>query len=129
MPYDINDTHDPKLESWVESANDPDTDFPIQNLPICEFVGPDDGEGLGIRIGAQVLDIGAAARSGMLVHPGLNLAEMIEEAAWGFDVLSRLSRRSYELRKSIQRLLLRDAAEVRQEEVALSGARQRRGGD
>lgn len=35
MPYDINETHDPKLESWVESANDPKTDFPIQNLPFC----------------------------------------------------------------------------------------------
>lgn len=35
MPYDINETHDPKLESWVESANDPETDFPIQNLPFC----------------------------------------------------------------------------------------------
>ena len=33
MPYEIDDTHDPKLESWVESANDPETDFPIQNLP------------------------------------------------------------------------------------------------
>jgi hypothetical protein len=33
--YEINETHDPKLKSWVESANDPDTDFPIQNLPFC----------------------------------------------------------------------------------------------
>jgi fumarylacetoacetase len=31
----INETHDPKLKSWVESANDPNTDFPIQNLPLC----------------------------------------------------------------------------------------------
>ena len=35
MPYEINETHDPKLESWVESANDPETDFPIQSLPLC----------------------------------------------------------------------------------------------
>src|SRR5690606_2113700 len=34
MPPEIDQTHDPKLESWVESANDPGTDFPIQNLPI-----------------------------------------------------------------------------------------------
>ncbi len=22
MPHEINETHDPKLESWIESAND-----------------------------------------------------------------------------------------------------------
>ena len=33
MTYEINETHDPNLKSWVESANDPNTDFPIQNLP------------------------------------------------------------------------------------------------
>lgn len=29
----IDETHDPNLRSWVASANDPATDFPIQNLP------------------------------------------------------------------------------------------------
>jgi fumarylacetoacetase len=33
----INETHDINLKSWVESANSPDTDFPIQNLPFCSF--------------------------------------------------------------------------------------------
>src|SRR5690606_30432767 len=37
MRYEINETHDPDLKSWVESANDPNTDFPIQNLPFCIF--------------------------------------------------------------------------------------------
>ena len=32
-------SHDrPELRSWVESANDPATDFPIQNLPFGVFV-------------------------------------------------------------------------------------------
>ncbi len=35
MTYEINESHDPSLKSWVESANDPNTDFPIQNLPFC----------------------------------------------------------------------------------------------
>jgi fumarylacetoacetase len=30
-------THDPALRSWVESANDPATDFPVQNLPLGVF--------------------------------------------------------------------------------------------
>lgn len=49
MPYAIDETHDPNLKSWVESANDPQNDFPIQNLPLCYvdggFFGP------AVRIG------------------------------------------------------------------------------
>jgi fumarylacetoacetase len=37
MPYSINETHNPELSSWVESANDPATDFPLQNLPFGVF--------------------------------------------------------------------------------------------
>jgi fumarylacetoacetase len=35
--YEINETHDPNLKSWVESANDPNSDFPIQNLPLVDY--------------------------------------------------------------------------------------------
>ncbi|MEM9167225.1 MAG: fumarylacetoacetase [Planctomycetota bacterium] len=54
MPYAIDETHDPNLESWVESANDPETDFPIQNLPLCVFSGQSSDE-IGVRIGDQIL--------------------------------------------------------------------------
>ncbi|HTK25499.1 MAG TPA: fumarylacetoacetase [Pyrinomonadaceae bacterium] len=59
MTYEINETHDPNLKSWVESANDPNTDFPIQNLPFCVFrhQSTEYGATLGIRIGEMVLDI------------------------------------------------------------------------
>ena len=33
----INATHVPEPQSWVESANLPDCDFPIQNLPFGRF--------------------------------------------------------------------------------------------
>ena len=33
----MNEPHNPKLKSWVESANDPACDFPIQNLPFGIF--------------------------------------------------------------------------------------------
>ena len=33
----LNETHDPALRSWVESANAADTEFPIQNLPLAVF--------------------------------------------------------------------------------------------
>lgn len=54
----IDQTHDPSLRSWVESANQPDTDFPIQNLPFATFRRPDEANpALGVAIGHQVLDV------------------------------------------------------------------------
>ena len=58
----IDETHDPALQSWVESANDPATDFPIQNLPFGRFRAQGTSEPLriGVAIGDQVLDLVAA---------------------------------------------------------------------
>jgi len=62
MTYEINETHDPELKSWVESANDPNTDFPIQNLPFFRFRLDDPGEhdlweNCGIAIGDTMLNV------------------------------------------------------------------------
>ncbi len=56
--YEINETHDPNLKSWVESANDPNTDFPIQNLPFCVFKRRETNEfqRIGAVIGDMVFD-------------------------------------------------------------------------
>jgi fumarylacetoacetase len=54
----IDDTHDPARRSWVESANRPGCDFPIQNLPLCAFAPPNDGRlRLGIGIGDAIMDV------------------------------------------------------------------------
>ena len=59
--YEINETHDPNLKSWVESANDPNTDFPIQNLPFCVIDYPKNGHEssweIAVRIGDSYLDL------------------------------------------------------------------------
>jgi fumarylacetoacetase len=59
-------THDPALASWVASANAPDTDFPIQNLPYARLrrradkgVEPEPWR-VGVAIGDQVLDLRVA---------------------------------------------------------------------
>jgi fumarylacetoacetase len=61
--YSRNSTHDPSLRSWVPSANRPDTDFPIQNLPFGVFrrAGADEAFRGGVAIGAEILDLGALA--------------------------------------------------------------------
>jgi fumarylacetoacetase len=68
MIYTINATHDPALRSWVESANEPDTNFPIQNLPfgIFQRTGSPEPPRGGVAIGDQILDVGAAARAGLM---------------------------------------------------------------
>jgi len=73
MTYEINETHDPNLKSWVESANDPNTDFPIQNLPICWYFNIDDSEQMeraGVIIGDMVLDLQECLYDDLLAKKG-----------------------------------------------------------
>ena len=62
----LNETHDPKLRSWVESANAPDSDFPIQNLPFGIFRrrGSTEAFRAGVAIGDRIFDLSAAAAAG-----------------------------------------------------------------
>ncbi len=60
-------THDPARRSWVDSANLPDADFPLQNLPFGAFsLKSGEAPRLGVAIGDQILDLAAAARAGLL---------------------------------------------------------------
>jgi fumarylacetoacetase len=53
------ETHDPGLRSWVESANRPGCDFPIQNLPLGVFRPPGGARPrVGVAIGDFILDAG-----------------------------------------------------------------------
>jgi fumarylacetoacetase len=73
----LNETHDPSLKSWVESANTAHTDFPIQNLPFGRFrrAGSEQPWRIGVAIGDQVLDLKLASQAG----------------AWNADVKASLS--------------------------------------
>jgi fumarylacetoacetase len=64
----LNETHDPALRSWVASANQAQTDFPIQNLPFAVFRRQGSTEACrgGVAIGDQILDLAAVAASGVL---------------------------------------------------------------
>jgi len=54
----LNATHDPKLRSWVASANEAGCDFPIQNLPFGRFShSPDSTPRIGVAIGDRILDV------------------------------------------------------------------------
>jgi fumarylacetoacetase len=63
----IDHTHDPELKSWVESANSPGAEFPIQNMPYASFRrAGDERVRLGVAIGDQVVDITEAFGTGSM---------------------------------------------------------------
>jgi fumarylacetoacetase len=68
----LDETHDPGLKSWVESASAPGTDFPIQNLPFGVFRNKksrSEAPRGGVAIGDQILDLAAL---GIKTGPTLN---------------------------------------------------------
>ena len=111
-------SNDPKLKSWVPGANDPHTDFPIQNLPFGVFSvsAAADGRGrrVGVAIGEHIVDLAMLARAGLL---GIE-AEVFEQPRLNpFIALGQRAWRS--LRAELSALLadqnpaLRDAADLR----------------
>ncbi len=60
-------THDAALTSFVESANNPAGDFPVQNLPLGVFRRGGEGRArVGSAIGERVLDLLACGERGLL---------------------------------------------------------------
>jgi fumarylacetoacetase len=91
----LNETHDPQITSWVESANEPDSDFPIQNLPFAVFRRRNRDEDFrgGVAIGTQILDLRALHALRILptmagqaaeacARPTLNAYMALGSAAW-----------------------------------------------
>jgi len=74
----LDETHDPKALSWVESANVAGSDFPLQNLPFGVFRRRDEGAraGVGVAIGDHIVDLAGLQREGFLasesVQPPVN---------------------------------------------------------
>lgn len=77
----IDETHDPAKRSWVPSANLPDCDFPIQNLPLGVFrTSTIARPRLGVAIGDSVLDLsewlGGETLNGYLSLPASQRREL-----------------------------------------------------
>ena len=77
----LNQTHDPALRSWVASANEPTTDFPIQNLPFGRFRRTGSGQPwrIGVAIGDQILDLKLAMELGTWHADVIKLLEPLGE--------------------------------------------------
>jgi fumarylacetoacetase len=80
--------------SWVGTANEPDSGFPLQSLPYCAFTSvPDATPHLGVGIGAFILDLHQLQSNHLLTTlpldvqsactaPTLNALMRIGHAAW-----------------------------------------------
>ncbi|MCY7315572.1 MAG: fumarylacetoacetase [Rubrivivax sp.] len=104
------DTHDPALASWVDSANHPDTDFPIQNLPYGRFrrKGTDEPWRIGVAIGDEVLDLRLAAELCPWGDPVLELLTPL--AAGDLAAFMALGRPAWQtLRAALSRALSADS--------------------
>ena len=75
--FTLNETHQSDLRSWLASANDAQTDFPIQNLPFASFKRRDRHEPFrgGVAIGDQVLDLSRLAQRGLVSGLALDAAK------------------------------------------------------
>lgn len=102
----MNPTNDPALRSWVESANAPDQDFPIQNLPFGVFSTQQlPSPRAGVAIGDQVLDLSVLEAAGLLTpasqpvfdKPALNDFIALGKKVWGptRDKISQLLRHDH----------------------------------
>jgi fumarylacetoacetase len=105
----IDATHDPNLRSWVESANQKDTDFPIQNLPFGVFQRKNSAESsrIGVAIGNQILDLALCCQTKLLER----LPEQVQTAcmASSLNPLMAMGRdASLALRHCLSKLLCYD---------------------
>jgi len=114
----VNETHDPELRSWVESANAPGADFPIQNLPFGLFhraLTPEPPR-VGVAIGDRVLDLRLCHRAGLLNHdqPGIGDACL----ATSLNALMALGPQAWSsLRRRLSELLREDRKRALQKKV------------
>jgi fumarylacetoacetase len=62
MTVELDETHDPQRRSFVDAANRPDAEFPIQNLPLGVFSTMDQPTPrIGMAIGDHVFDLKKAS--------------------------------------------------------------------
>jgi fumarylacetoacetase len=89
----MDSTHDPNLTSWVESANRPNSDFPIQNLPYATFrKRGEERTRVGVAIGDMLLDASEAlAIPSVTALLGMSRAERASVRGRLSELLSKYS--------------------------------------
>ncbi|WP_298429154.1 fumarylacetoacetase [Ottowia sp.] len=112
----LNATHDPRLTSWVASANGGQTDFPIQNLPFAVFRRRGSAEAWrgGVAIGDQIVDMAAAVAAGVFTGAAEAPARAAAQSTLN-DLMQMGPQPASELRQALSKALQTGSAQ----EVAL----------
>lgn len=67
MKHELDLTHDPARRSWVTSAQDPHTHFPLQNLPFGAYLrAGETSPRVGVAIGEEIVDVCALLDADLL---------------------------------------------------------------
>jgi len=108
----VDETHDPRLRCWHEPAEDPTTDFPIQNLPLGVFRTEAEAvPRVGAAIGDAILDLAACDREGLLRGLPLEVETACRSTSLNaFMALPQRLRRA--LRHRLSHLLRAEAGQV-----------------
>ena len=115
--YKINETHDQNLKSWIESANAPDTDFPIQNLPYFYF-DRYASSGLGTIIGDKALDLGRCFQDGLFQDDeSSEIGWKVREGWSGFDLFKSTPAQLSGFRKRLVEILGEEVDEETRQKV------------
>jgi len=111
----VNETHDQNLKSWLESANAPDTDFPIQNLPFCVFSRACTYESVrvGVAIGDFVLDVYACYECCLFDDDSFSIAVSADNYCLDHSVMKKNS----ELQTAFRRRLVEILSEAADEKT------------
>jgi len=103
----IDETHSPELRSWVDSANAPTTDFPVQNLALGVFRANDGRARPSVAIGDQILDLTAAVNLKLLDAAEAQLVEACASDG-ALNLLLEAGPKQMRSLRSALSLLLRD---------------------
>jgi fumarylacetoacetase len=94
------------VRSWLESANDPEGGFSLDNLPLGVFSSGDPRSArIGVAVGDEILDLRACVEADLLrdVRP----AALLASTAGDLNLLMRLGRSAArEIRQAVRKLLV-----------------------
>lgn len=93
--------------SWIETANEKGSEFPIENLPYCVFSTKAQSQRIGVRIGDSMIDLKKLATEKLLPFQ----AELSQPVLNGLMSLSKRDR--VEVREQIRGLLQDEPSKLR----------------
>lgn len=107
------------LRSWLEDANAPDGDFPLNNLPYGVFSRDGEMPRCGIAIGGYVVDLAALERAGLIEASGFDQPRLNAFMSRGKTAWANIRAQLMDLFGENGSPALRDDAELR-EKVLIS---------